>query len=166
MLTWNLDNPSLTEAVTDVVYARGPIVESIDVLDSANQQICELFNMIIGHGDAYPLLICGGNMMRDQHLIVFLMLLLLELPVDHIQNHFILSVQRLRIDSPQTAGESEFLNAMLLPKEQWVSSVKQHLDDKYGGAEAYLILGGITPKTRESLTQILRIGSETEMVAL
>ncbi|TIA57802.1 hypothetical protein D6C76_10726, partial [Aureobasidium pullulans] len=91
MFTSHLDDPALVKPVIDVMIARGPIRESLDVLDTARQQICELFDTVLCHNTTYPLLICGGKLMRDRNLLVVLLLLLLDVPVQHISTNFVSS---------------------------------------------------------------------------
>jgi hypothetical protein len=160
MFTFNLNNPAVVEPVTDVILARGPIGESLDILDTARQQICELFDTVLSQDTVYPLLVCGGKLMKDQNLLVVLILLLLDVPVEYISTNFVSSVQGLQIDLRQcdTKGEFELGQAMLCAREQWVGAIKEHLDSVYGGAGEYVSQGSVTPQTLGSLRDALQAG--------
>lgn len=159
-----MDNPSVVEPVTDVVYARGPIGESIDILDTARQQICELFNTLICEYNTYPLLICGDKWMRDQNLLAVLILLLLDVPVEHISADYVASVQSLPTDSDHcnSKGEAGFVESMVSTRGQWVDAIKEHLDKSYGYAGAYLSQGSVTSRTFSSLRNVLQAGTKAD----
>lgn len=162
MFTFNLNNPALIQPVTDVILARGSTGDSIDVLDMARQQICELFNAVLCHDDVYPLLICGGKLMRDQNLLVVLILLLLDVPVELISTNYVSLVEDLQVDLDQcqNKGEFELGQAMVSARHQWVSAIKNHLDKLYGGVEGYLSQGGVTKQSLNSLQDALLGGSK------
>jgi hypothetical protein len=160
MFTLNMDNPSVVDPVTDVVYARGPIGNSLDILDTARPQICELFDTLLSQDNAYPLLICGDKWMRDQNLLAVLILLLLDIPVEHISADHIASVQSLPADQSQcnSKGEFAFVEAMVSTRELWVDAIKAHLDKSYGGAAEYISQGNVTSQTFSSLRSVLQTG--------
>lgn len=164
MFTFNLNNPALIQPVTDVILARGPVGDSIDVLDTARQQICELFDAMLCRANVYPLLICGGKLMRDQNLLAILILLLLNTPVEHISTNIVSSVEGLQIDLGQckNKGEFELGQAMVSARHQWVGAIKDHLDEVYGGAEAYLLQGSVTKQSLDSLRDALRGGTKAQ----
>ena len=160
MFTFN--NSALEQPVTDVILARGPMGESLDILDTARQQICEVFNAVLCHDDVYPLLVCGGNLMRDQNLLVVLILLLLDVPVEHISTNFVSLVEDLQIglDQCKTKGAFELGQAMVSVRHQWVGAIRAHLDKVYGGAEGYLSQGSVTLESLDSLRDALQGGSK------
>ncbi|THW59688.1 hypothetical protein D6D19_06908 [Aureobasidium pullulans] len=150
--------------VTDVIIARGPIRESLDVLDTARQQICELFDTVLCHNTTYPLLICGGKLMRDQNLLVVLLLLLLDVPVQHISTNFVSSVQDLQIDLSQCENEGvlEIGQAMVSTRDQWVGAMKEHLDKSYRGVGEYFLQGSVNLQMLSGLRDALQAGSKVE----
>jgi hypothetical protein len=153
-----MNNPSVVEPVTDIVYARGPIGESLDILDTARPQICELFNTLLCQDIADPLLICGDKWMRDQNMLAVHLLLLLDVPVKHISADYIASVQSLPIDQSQckSRGEFAFIEAMVSTREQWVEAIKELLDKSYGGVGGYLSQGDLTSQAFSCLRNVLQ----------
>ncbi|KAG9671534.1 hypothetical protein KCU99_g4725, partial [Aureobasidium melanogenum] len=156
--TSDLESPSVTEPVTDAMWAHGPIVETLEVLDTGLELICDLFKALLCDTSTYPVLICGGKWMRDQNLLVVLILLVLRVPVEHIAADYVSCVQGLRIDSNRfkTKGEGELVRAMVEKKAEWVGAIKNHLDDKYGVVEGYLVRGGMTLEEIGSLREALQ----------
>jgi hypothetical protein len=150
--------------VTDVVYARGPIGETLDILDTARKQICELFDTLLCQDHAYPLLICGDKWIRDQNLLAALVLLLLDVPVEHISVDYIASVESFLVDQSQcnSKGEFGFVEAMVSTREQWVDAIKKHLDKSYGGVTGYISQGKATSQTLSSLRNVLQAGSKAD----
>ncbi|THX00023.1 hypothetical protein D6D13_09786 [Aureobasidium pullulans] len=141
--------------VTDVIYARGPIHETFDVLDTAQTEICDLFSDVLSRDHTYPLMICGKNFMRDQSLLLLLILLLIGVPLEHIQNDFGFTVQQIESCPSQNKGESDFLKAILLTDKHWISAVAQYLDESFGGIENYLISGGVSRRAISAIRKML-----------
>jgi hypothetical protein len=164
MFTLDMNNPSVVKPVMDVVYARGPIGETLDILDTARPQICELFNILLCQDSAYPLLICGDKWMRDQNMFAVLLLLLLDVPVEHISADYTASVQSLPIDQSHcnSKGEFGFVEAMVATRERWVDAMKEHLDQVYGGIGGYISQGNMTLQASSSLRNVLQAGSKAD----
>lgn len=154
----------MTESVTDAMWTHGPIGESLEVLDTGVEQICDLFKALLCNAPTYPLLICGGRWLRDQNLLVVLILLVLRVPVECITADYISCVQRLQIDASQfkSKGEADFVVAMVEKKAEWAVAIKNNLDDKFGGVEGYLTRGGVTLEEMGTLQEAFQVsGSRT-----
>ncbi|KAH0023892.1 hypothetical protein KCU78_g5262, partial [Aureobasidium melanogenum] len=158
IFTLDMENPSIVAPVADAIWAHGPIGETLEVLDTSVQQICDLFKALLCDTSTYPVLICGGKWMRDQNLLVVLILLLLRVPVEYIAADYVSCVQGLRIDSNRfkSKAEGELVRAMVEKKAEWVGAIKNHLDDKYGGVEGYFVRGGMTMQEIGSLREALQ----------
>jgi len=161
LFTFDLENPSVTESVTDAMWIHGPICESLEVLDTGIEQICDLFKALLCQPSTYPLLICGGKWMREQNLLIVLMLLVLRVPVEHISADYVSCVQNMQTDEGcfKTRGEADLVRAMVEKKAEWVGAIKNHLDDRYDGVEAYLTRGGFTLEEIGSLRKALQASS-------
>lgn len=153
-----MTNPSVTEPVTDAMWVHGPIGESLEVLDTGVEQICDLFKALLCQPPTYPLLICGGKWMRDQNLLVVLILLVLGVPVECIAADYVSCVQKLQIDASQfkSKGEADLVRTMVEKKAEWVNAITNHLDDVYEGIESYLKRGGVTMQEIDSLREALQ----------
>ncbi|KAG9693448.1 hypothetical protein KCU95_g6325, partial [Aureobasidium melanogenum] len=144
--------------VAEAVWVNGPIGETLEVLDTGVKQICDLFKALLCQASMYPILICGARWMREQNLLVVLILLVLRVPVEHIAADYMACVQGLQIDPGRfkSRGEADLSQAMVEKKAEWVVAIRKHLDDKYGGAEGYLTRGGVTLEEIGSLREALQ----------
>lgn len=158
MFTLDLENPSVVAPVAEAVWVNGPIGETLEVLDTGVKQICDLFKALLCQASMYPILICGARWMREQNLLVVLILLVLRVPVEHIAADYMACVQGLQIDPGRfkSRGEADLVQAMVEKKAEWVVAIRKHLDDKYGGAEGYLTRGGVTLEEIGSLREALQ----------
>lgn len=161
LFTFDLENPSVTESVTDAMWVHGPIGETLEVLDTGIEQICDLFKALLCNTSSYPLLICGGKWMREQNLLIVLILLVLRVPVEHISADYVSCVQGLQTDKGcfKSKGEADLVRAMVEKKAEWIPAIRNHLDDRYSGVEAYLTQGGVTLKEIGSLREALQASS-------
>ncbi|KAH0351849.1 hypothetical protein KCU81_g2103, partial [Aureobasidium melanogenum] len=151
--------------VAEAVWVNGPIGETLEVLDTGVKHICDLFKAPLCQASIYPVLICGARWMREQNLLVVLILLVLRVPVEHITADYISCVQGLQIDEGRfkSRGEADLVRAMVEKEAEWVMAVKNHVDDSYGGAEGYLTRGGVTLEEMGSLRDALQAsGSRKE----
>ncbi|KAG9962171.1 hypothetical protein KCU61_g4953, partial [Aureobasidium melanogenum] len=154
----------VTQPVTDAMWVRGPIGESLEVLDTGVEQICDLFKALLCQIPMYPLLICGGKWMREQNLLIVLILLVLRVPVEHISADYVSCVQNMQTREGcfKTRGEADLVRAMVEKKAAWAGAIKNHLDVRYGGVETYLMRGGVTVEEIGSLREALQAsGSRT-----
>ncbi|CAD0112279.1 unnamed protein product [Aureobasidium uvarum] len=163
-----MHNSTVTEPVTDAMWASGSTGESLEVLDAAKTQICELFSGVLCHASSYPVLICGSHWMREQNLLAVLILLLLQVPVECISADYALSVQDVLADSrgSKSKAETQFIKDMVGSRTQWVNAIKEHLDNTYSGVEAYLMKGGLTSfeigVLRETIQASSKLGQDGE----
>ncbi|CAD0094273.1 unnamed protein product [Aureobasidium vineae] len=141
-----MNSPAVTEPVTDAMCASGPTGESLEVLDAANIQICELFSGVLCHASSYPVLLCGSHWLREQNLLAVLIFLLLQVPVECVSADYVLSVQDVLAGSSgsESKAEAQFMQDMVETRAQWVSAIKEHLDSTYGGVEGVSDKGGLT----------------------
>lgn len=93
--------------------------------------------------------------MRDQSLLLLLILLLIGVPLEHIQNDFGSTVQQIESCPSQNKGESDFLKAILLTDKYWISAVAQYVDESFGGIENYLISGGVSRMAINAIRKML-----------
>ncbi|KAK6001224.1 hypothetical protein QM012_002555 [Aureobasidium pullulans] len=158
MITLDSENPSIVAPVADSMWVHGPIGESLEVLDTGIEQICDLFKALLCRTSMYPVLVCGSKWMREQNLLTVLVLLVLRVPVEHISADFVSCVQNLQIDPSQfkSKAEAELVRAIVETKAQWVGAIKNHLDEKYGGVDEYFTRGGVTLQEMDSFREALQ----------
>lgn len=166
ILSMSLNSPAAKDLIKEVMQARGPIMESFDILDTAGEHMRELFTNILSDARAYPILICGQAMMRYHNLLVVLILLLLDVPLECIRDDYVATLDYLQSGPTASTSEKEFVTAIHLTKQQWAGALKQHLDMKYGGVDAYLASIGVTANKRDAVRVALRNSAEAKLVNL
>ncbi|KAF2440877.1 hypothetical protein P171DRAFT_393697 [Karstenula rhodostoma CBS 690.94] len=130
----------------------GLALESVDVCTSEVKQVFG----VLAKEENWPVLVHCTQGKDRTGLIVMLLLFLLEVDVAAIEKDYLLSGPELeaeraeRVEEIQSIGLSE---QFALCPPGVVSEVHAHLEERYGGVEAYLLSTGIT---REQLARIKR----------
>lgn len=155
----DLHNSNLEALVTDVMYARGPINETIDVLETAPERVGAIFNTILSDPRNYPLMICGQELLRDQSLLLLFILLLLEVPIEHIVGDYLCSVSKMPRFLTRNEQQARFEEQVLSEGHEWVIAVCRYLDQRHGGAKAYLTRAGVPGQAIDALRKVLQAGS-------
>jgi protein-tyrosine phosphatase len=133
----------------------GLAIESLDVCTSEVKQV---FN-VLAKEENWPVLVHCTQGKDRTGLIVMLLLFLLEVDVAAVEKDYLLSGPELeaeraeRVKEIQSIGLSE--QFALCPPDV-VSKVHAHLEEKYGGVEAYLQSTGVTKEQIAGIKHTLR----------
>lgn len=143
--------------------ARGLVGLAIDSLDVCGGEVCQVFK-VLEDASNWPILIHCTQGKDRTGLTVMLVLFLLGASVDAVEKDYVLSGPELepekeeRLKEIATIGLSEQFASC---PPYLVSTVHQHILDKYGSVEKYLVGVGVTAKMQDKVKQILSVNSET-----
>ncbi|KAJ4344835.1 uncharacterized protein N0V89_012579 [Didymosphaeria variabile] len=132
----------------------GLATESLDVCTSEVKKVFD----VLAKGENWPVLVHCTQGKDRTGLIVMLLLFLLDVDVAAIQKDYLLSGPELEAEKPERIKEIASIGL----SEQFAScapdvvpKVHAHLEEKYGGVEAYLLSAGITKEQLASIKRTL-----------
>lgn len=166
ILSLGQSHPSVPDSVAAAIYSRGAIQETIDILDASFSEIGVLLNTLSRDMKTYPVLLCGHASLRNQNLLVFLLLSALAIPIDFIQDDIATSIDEFEPVSHQSEGETEFLKDIVKTKTYLITALHQHLTKRYGSVDGYLGIAGMGSAARDRLKSIFLTESESELVVV
>ncbi|KAJ5035396.1 uncharacterized protein L3040_007866 [Drepanopeziza brunnea f. sp. 'multigermtubi'] len=142
----------------EVMQPRGLIGLGHDSLDNSGPEIAEALLAFTNEAQTPILVHCTQGKDRTG-LIVALLLLLLEIPLDAITHDYVRSEKELlpereaRVKEIESVGLSEDFAAC---PEDWVRCMHAYLNENYGGVRRYLRSVGVSEVQEESLVRGLR----------
>ncbi|KAI9046544.1 hypothetical protein LZ554_009290 [Drepanopeziza brunnea f. sp. 'monogermtubi'] len=142
----------------EVMQPRGLIGLGHDSLDHSGPEIAEAVLAFTNAAQTPILVHCTQGKDRTG-LIIALLLLLLEIPLDAITHDYVLSEKELR---PEREARVREVASIGLSEEfaacpaDWVRGMHAYLRENYGGVRAYLRSVGVSEVQEESLVRGLR----------
>ncbi|KAK6003475.1 hypothetical protein QM012_009246 [Aureobasidium pullulans] len=142
----------------DILWNRDSIDDIFLVLVSSAPLLGRLFNEVLCKKEMYPLLICGDRAMRDSTLIIFLLLLMLDLPSDAIESAYLRITETL----PLLVGDStDAIWAQHLDtagwhqnSPRWTAELFSRIKTRYGSALRLFTVMGVTEVTRNKIKDV------------
>ncbi|KAL9636141.1 MAG: hypothetical protein Q9164_003012 [Protoblastenia rupestris] len=141
----------------EVMAPRGLVGLGRDSLDFCHEEIRQVFG-ILAEESNYPIMIHCTQGKDRTGLIVTLVLLLLEVPIETIAADYAISDRELE---PEKEKRLEEIGNIGLGEEfcgcpiEFVQDMKNYIDEKYGGGERYLEECNIHQQTRDSISNLL-----------
>jgi hypothetical protein len=124
-----------------------------------------LFNEILCQVESYPLIISGDSMLRDSGLLMFLLLLLLEVPTSTIGNTYARIAEDFALRSKEVGVQDTPANdARAANRQHWAGELSRRLVARYGSTSAYFDLAGVSGSTRTKIKDILLVSEEKTLI--
>ncbi|KAI9724380.1 MAG: hypothetical protein M1812_000448 [Candelaria pacifica] len=146
-----------TEAISilgrEVMQPRGLIGLGYDSLDSSGREIRHIFE-ILSESSNYPVMIHCTQGKDRTGLVVLLVLLLLDVPIDAVTHDYTLSEAELL---PEKESRLEEIREIGLTEDfagtppDWAEKMKAHVDEKYGGISQYLTSIGVDERIQSGI---------------
>lgn len=144
-------DPKVMRMAEDLVWNRDSIDDSFLLLVTAAPLIGRLFNEVLCKADMYPLVICGDRAMRDNTLLMFLLLLMLDIPFPAIESAYLRATEELplKLGDDTDAHLAQRLQKAAWPQNRtrWAAELRRRLETKYGSISAYFSSMGVTEAT-------------------
>lgn len=146
-----------TEAISilgkEVIQPRGLVGQAIDSLDSSGYELKQVFGVLAENGN-YPVFFHCTSGKDRTGLVAFLLLLVLEIPLDVISVDYSASEGQLTSERALRIRE---LRAMGLSDDfadcppNWVTDVHEHIKQTYGSVHGYLDRIGVDEALRSKI---------------
>jgi len=142
---------------TNVMAKRGLSGLAEDSLTHCTAEVKAVFD-VLSHEASYPLVVHCTQGKDRTGLVVLLVLLLLDVPVQAIEQDYRLSESEL---VPEKEEKLKEIRSIGLPDSfadcpaDWVETVCDYIDQQYGGVEKYLAVRGISVQQQNGIKQIL-----------
>jgi protein-tyrosine phosphatase len=149
---------------TQVMVPRGLVRLGLDTLDHSTREIKSCFDILADPG-AYPALVHCTQGKDRTGLVILLVLLLCGVGRDAAEADYAMSERELepereeRLEEIRKVGLDETFAGC--PAE-FVETVVNHLDERYGGVEKYLTAIGVGEETQQRVRAIMLEGPEKE----
>ncbi|KAG9657678.1 hypothetical protein KCU95_g3888, partial [Aureobasidium melanogenum] len=164
----SIQDHSMLQQSRDLVWNRDSIDDLFLVLESSATLKGKLFNNVLSKEDMYPLVISGDRAMRDNTLIVFLLLLMLNIPFSSMDRTYLEITNGLPLDLAdgsdadwaqrlQNAGWGE-------NRPIWTRELCRRIDTKYGSASKLFTVMGVSAETIDSIKGILLPSGTTNLI--
>ncbi|KAI9768764.1 MAG: hypothetical protein M1835_006820 [Candelina submexicana] len=141
----------------EVMQPRGLIGLGYDSLDSSGREIRQIFE-ILAETSNYPVMIHCTQGKDRTGLVVLLVLLLLNVPIDAVTHDYTLSEAELL---PEKESRMEEIREVGLTEDfagtppDWAEKMQAHVDEKYGGIRKYLTSIGVDERMQNSIRKVL-----------
>ncbi|KAH0370074.1 amine oxidase, partial [Aureobasidium melanogenum] len=168
--TKNRKDPALLETSRDLVWKRSNLDDNSSILILSGSIIGRLFNEVLCKPDFYPLIISGDRIMRDNSLLVFLLLLVLDIPFSAIEHVYLKISEGLPFvpdeeSNRQWEKDVRFeASAWAQDRSRWARVQRQRLEGRYGSVSGYFSTIGVTEATRNSIEDILLAGESKALI--
>jgi hypothetical protein len=104
-------------------------------------------------------------MLRDSGLLMFVLLLLSEVPISTIGNAYVRIARDFALQSKETGVPDTPVNdARAANRKHWARELARRLVAKYGSASAYFDLAGVSGATRTKIKDILLVSEEKTLI--
>lgn len=134
----------------EVMVPRGLVSLGIDTLDCSTDEIRDIL-LLYASSESLPSIVHCSHGKDRTGLVCALVLMILDVPIEAIEHDYFLTnrlpadVLRERIDEVAKIGMPK---EWALTDERMIVGVRDHLDENYGGLEAYLDGIGIGKEER------------------
>jgi hypothetical protein len=158
-------SPELAQKAQDIVWNRDSIDESFAILTTSAPLMGRLFNDILCEATSHPLIISGDFMLRDSGLLMFLLLLLLEIPISTIGNAYRRIAEDFALRSKEMGVQDTPVNdARAANRQYWAGELFRRLVARYGSTSGYFDLAGVSGPTRTKIKDILLVSEEKTLI--
>ena len=143
---------------TNVMLPRGLIGLGYDTLDYCGPELASLFH-ILSSSTTYPTLIHCTQGKDRTGIVVTLLLLLLDVPIDAITYDYRLSEDELlpmRSTMLKEITEIGLTGDFALCPEVWVTRMAEYLEERYGGVKTYLETIGVGREEQMRIVEMLQ----------
>ena len=150
--TTSRQDPGLVEHGRELLARtrKDDVEDTFALLQASAKLIGHLFNSVIAAPNAFPLLICGEPKMLDSSILVFLLLLLLEVPETAIERAFS-DVDAPPLDSGMVMDQAK----KSASHGSWVKAVKEGIVRQYGSVDQYFRTVGVTEASKKCIRDTL-----------
>lgn len=113
----------------------------------------------------YPLLTCGDFILRDNALLIFVLLLLLEIPIAEVETIYMRMTEQLlaKIDRPDSVN-ADIIAAWTKNRPRWTAALIKRLESKYGSIPAYFWAAGITEQTKSRIKSVFLVTENEDLI--
>lgn len=132
-----------------------PVTDTKRLLDTEPKQLGELFNRVFADPLAYPLVLAGGNLLRVPSIVLLLLLLLLDVPGEHIDQDLTSAFEKIAAAPPPWDIEKEDWERFLATRKEWAEAIREHVEKEYNGIVTYLRKVGVSPKSMAAIKETL-----------
>ncbi|KAK6003127.1 hypothetical protein QM012_000972 [Aureobasidium pullulans] len=166
--TKNIRDPSMLQQSRDLVWNRDSLDDIFLVLVSSATLIGKCFNNVLAKEDMYPLIISGDRAMRDNTLIVFLLLLMLDIPVSSMDRAYLQMTNRLPLDLAD-GSDADWAHRLRNAgwgknRSIWTRELCRRIDTKYGSASKLFTVMGVTAETIDGIKSIMLAPKTTNLI--
>lgn len=139
----------------EVMQPRGLIGLGYDSLDACGPEIAEALLSFLAHT---PILVHCTQGKDRTGLIIALLLLMLNTPLDAITHDYVMSEKELE---PERESRLKEIRSIGLTEDfagcprDWIQCMDRHLEEKYGGLQAYLRRIGVREEQEAELVRLL-----------
>jgi hypothetical protein len=104
-------------------------------------------------------------MLRDSGLLMFLLLLLLDVPISAIGNAYVRIAEDFA-SRPKEMGvrDASVTDARAANRQHWAGELSRRLVAKYSSTSAYFDLAGVSEATRTKIKNILLVVEEKTLI--
>ncbi|KAK6005905.1 hypothetical protein QM012_007547 [Aureobasidium pullulans] len=161
----DLKDLDLLRKTHDLVWNHDSIDNSFAVLTTAAPLIGRLFNDAFCEAKSYPLIISGNFMLDDNGLLMFLLLLLLEIPISALEHAYMCLAEDF-FSKGKEAGvkETPIIQAWATNYRHWVRELLSRLETRYGSIAVYFDSAGVNKATREKIKDVLLDSEERQLI--
>lgn len=146
-------------------WNQDSIDEGYIILVASASVIGRLFNELMSDETQYPLLICGDFILRDNALLIFVLLLLLEVSIVEIETIYMRMTEQLLSDIEQSSSvNADVRAAWAKNRPRWTAALIQRLEMKYGSVSAYFWAAGITEQTKSKIKSHLLVAENNKLI--
>jgi len=141
----------------EVMRPRGLVGLGLDTLDQSTTEIAESLTALLAPLSLPFLVHCTQGKDRTG-LVIALVLMILGVPLTAIDHDYMLSLQALLPDRPERLQEIHDIGLtedFADPAPGLIRRTAEHLDQSYGGLEAYLDGIGFTQGERDRMRELL-----------
>lgn len=164
----SIQDHSMLQQSRDLVWNRDSIDDLFLVLESSATLIGKLFNNVLSKEDMYPLVISGDRAMRDNTLIVFLLLLMLNIPFSSMDRTYLEITNGLPLDlaDGSDADWAQRLQNACWGENRsiWTRELCRRINTKYGSASKLFTVMGVSAETIDSIKGILLSSGTTNLI--
>ena len=128
---------------------------SFAILEASPGIIGRLFKELLSDAKAFPLIISGNPWQSDHTVVLFVLLLILDVPAHSIKYIDTCIMEDVVHDSRCHPENVQKIANQRAKEESWVPDMIQWLNLRYGGIEAFFAVAGIAEGMRNRVQGIL-----------
>lgn len=157
LIAWGYREDAISILGREVMLPRGLIGLAFDTLQYSTCEIKDVFNILADENN-YPLLVHCTQGKDRTGMVVLLLLMLCGVEEDAIAEDYMMSEKELLIEKDDILRaifriglSEEFANC----PEQFAKEVTKHVQERYGGIEAYLTMIGFDVEAQQRVRRIM-----------